>query len=151
MMDSSEFEAKKLSLRVDRATDSGIKKYKKREAEASRRQWKPWERNTVDPEAEWQATFVKSVRKEYFNLSAAQANEVQNAIARLRRNPFREEVRVLQPFKNRFRCRISDVSIVFDLLINDSVLVVLGVSAYGRDRQQSTMTVVEKHDVSVDD
>lgn len=150
-MDESEFEAKKLALRVDRATDSGIKKYKKREIEASKRQWKPWERNTVDPDAQWQATFVKTVRKEYFNLSATEANQVQNAIARLRRNPFRDEVRVLQPFKNRFRCRVSNISIVFDLLPADGLLVVLGVSAYRRDRQHSSITVAEKDNAEIDD
>lgn len=149
-MDSSKFEAMKLGLRIDRATDSGIRKYKKREAEASKRQWKPWDSDTVEGDEQWQAAFVKSVRKEYFALSATEANQVQNAIARLRRNPFRDEVRLLQPFKNRFRCRVNNISIVFDLLPTDGILVVLGVSVYKDRAGGITRTVEEKSNADID-
>jgi len=86
----------------------------------------------------------------YFALSATEANQVQNAIARLRRNPFRDEVRLLQPFKNRFRCRVNNISIVFDLLPTDGILVVLGVSVYKDRAGGITRTVEEKSNADID-
>jgi len=112
-------------LRADRATDSGIRKLRRREREVTRGKWRTWTKDTETSSV--RVIVAKSAWTEYSDLEPVAEEEVSALIYQLSMGALRKDTRVVQPFQARFRQRQDNAAIVFDLNLNRQLVTVLSI------------------------
>lgn len=112
-------------LRKDRATDSGIRKLRRREREVTRGKWRTWTKDTDTSSV--RVIVAKSAWTEYSDLEPLAEEEVSALIYQLSMGALRKDTRLVQPYQARFRQCQDNAAIVFDLNLRRQLVTVLSI------------------------